>query len=236
MRWVCSNAGSSKEHVWPKWIRKHAIEVMGVSPANVQRYEGSQERIGEPPRRTSSREGHSRLSLTIKHPCEACNNGWMSRLEAKAAPILTPMIEGGQRWLADSDIRILLAWATKTALNFAYASEYSYKLPIVPDLAHHLFAGRGDYSPVPNVLAWVASYEPLGQFAYRHMTAQSYGVHPTTGDHHQVLRAVFVTGHVVFYVRFAGLGGLSDPRLARSPSAVHAPPRSSGGSQYSLAS
>ena len=197
----CGKAGSSKEHVWPGWVRRHATEVLGVSPKNVQRYEGSQEHRGALPRQTSVTKGHSRLTLTIKHPCKTCNNGWMSRLEETAAPILKPMIEGRQLELVSSDVKIVRAWATKTALNFVYASEHAYTLPIKPELAHQLFAGRNNQWPLPNVQVWTAAYEPLGQFAYRHMTARGYGLHPITGLNHQVLRVVFVAGDAVFYVR-----------------------------------
>jgi hypothetical protein len=125
----------------------------------------------------------------------------MSKLETAVAPVLTPMIEGQQRGLLTADVSVIRTWATKTALNFAYFSEHAYTLPIVPELGHQVFAARDAYSPVPNVQVWVAAYEPLGQFAYRFMTAQGYGIHPSTGDHHQVLRAVFIAGHAVFYVR-----------------------------------
>jgi len=172
-----------------------------MSLANVQEYEGVQEHRSAFPRVTKYPKGHSRLSLTISHPCKSCNNGWMSRLEAASALILRPMIEGKQRDLDAADVAKVQAWATKTALNFTFASEVGYTRPIDPQFAHQLFANRFDHSAVPNAQVWVAGYQPLGQFAYRHMTAQGYGTHPVTGRFHQVLRVVFMAGHAVFYVR-----------------------------------
>ena len=59
----CGMLGSSKEHVWPKWVRDHATEVLGISPHNVQQYEGSQEHRTRAPRLYRVRRGHSRLAL-----------------------------------------------------------------------------------------------------------------------------------------------------------------------------
>lgn len=132
------------------------------------------------------------------------------------ASILTPMMEGRQLTLSPRDRRLLCCWATKTALNFALWSRDAYTHPIPENLAHDLYAGRQDRTPVPHVQVWVASYMPLGQFAYRLMTAQGYGHHPQTGQLHSVLRVVFVAGHAIFYVRLpdspeAQLLGWRDP-------------------------
>jgi hypothetical protein len=201
----CSQEGTSKEHVWPKWIRKHAAEVMGIDPANTQKYWGAQEQKGTPPTVHGGRKGGSRLTLTTKRICEPCNNNWMSQLEDDAIPLLTPVIEGKSRQLSVPEQRVLAAWTTKTALSFVYWSEDNgaYTLPVNPRLAHDLYDSRADRSPVPNVLVWVAAYEPLGQFAYRFNTAQGYGNHPVTGEPHQILRVIFIAGHLVVYVRLA---------------------------------
>jgi hypothetical protein len=140
----------------------------------------------------------------------------MKGLEDDVASILTPMMERRQLMLSPRDRQLLCCWATKTALNFAFWSREAYTLPIPENLAHDLYAGRLERTPVPYVQVWVASYMPLGQFAYRLMTAQGYGHHPETGQLHSVLRVVFVAGHAVFYVRLpdspeAQLLGWRDP-------------------------
>jgi hypothetical protein len=147
------------------------------------------------------KKGHSRLSATIKHPCSTCNSGWMSQLEEVAAPILTPMMEGRSLLLTVDSARILQTWATKTALNFAFSYESDYSYPIPRRLSKDLYSSRNNYAPVPDAIAWVAKYDPLGQFAYQHMTAQGSGYHPTTRHFQSVIRVVFVAGHAAFYVR-----------------------------------
>ena len=197
----CGNDGSSKEHVWPRWIRKHAATVMKVSPANFQTYSSTNELLGTEPERRLHKEGHSRLSLTIQHPCEDCNTGWMHDLEDAAIPMVKPMIEGRKTRLSDKEIRILRAWATKTALHFLYNGEATWSRPIPPHLARQLYDGRTDYEPLPDVQVWSAVYSPLRQFVYRQMSALAHEIHPETHEEHVVLRSVFITGHLLLYVR-----------------------------------
>src|ERR1035438_7509535 len=151
----CHKIGTSREHVWPQWIRRHAESVMGLQLANVQGYQGAEEHKLSPPKLTFFRKGHSRLSLTIGHPCAPCNSGWMSKLEVDVAPILTPMIEGKTRLLSYEDARVLQAWATKTALNFSYAAESTFQHPMPRRLARDLYAGRVTRTPVEDVQVWI---------------------------------------------------------------------------------
>jgi hypothetical protein len=197
----CGNQGTSKEHVWPRWIRYHAVKVMKISPANFQTYLATNEHIGAEPVQKLRKKGNSRLTLTINHPCEECNTGWMHDLEDAAIPIVKPMIEGKKTRLSEPEVRILRAWATKTALHFLYDGEGTWSHPIPPHLAKSLYDGRHDYTPVPDVQVWSAVYSPLRQFMYRHMSALGYGVHPETGEEHVILRSVFIAGHMMLYVR-----------------------------------
>ena len=212
----CGNAGSSKEHVWPKWIREHAKNVMGIDPVNVQEYRGTRQHRASAPSETFEKKGHSRLSLVIRHPCVRCNNEWLSLLETAVAPILTPMIEGSDRGLSYHDARILHNWATKTALHIAYASERGFTYPVPTRLANELYAGRADNTPVRFVKVWVAKYEPLGQFAYRHMAAQGFGVVPINGEVHQVIRVIMFAGLAGFYVRMPDVSS-AQPLAWRDP-------------------
>lgn len=197
----CDNEGTSKEHVWPRWIRKHASTVMKISPANFQTYSATSEDIGQEPITNLVKKGNSRLSLTIGHPCEDCNTGWMHDLEDAAIPIVKPMIEGKKTRLSETEVRILRAWATKTALHFLYDGEENLRRPIPPHLAKQLYENRHDYTPVPDVQVWSAVYNPLRLFTYRHMSALGFGVHPETNEEHVVLRSVFLAGHMMLYVR-----------------------------------
>jgi hypothetical protein len=58
-----------------------------------------------------------RLESRVKHVCGGCNQGWMSRLEEAAKPILMPMMfDNLPLVLSPSDQWTLARWAVKTAL------------------------------------------------------------------------------------------------------------------------
>ena len=57
-------------------------------------------------------------SFRLKDVCETCNNGWMSKLEEDAKPIILDLIRN-QRDLSNLNVEergILAAWAGKTAV------------------------------------------------------------------------------------------------------------------------
>jgi hypothetical protein len=56
------------------------------------------------------------LGIAIKRPCERCNNNWMSALEQRAKPLLTPMMHGKSITLDHKEQRIIVRWLLKTAM------------------------------------------------------------------------------------------------------------------------
>jgi hypothetical protein len=199
----------SREHVWPQWVRRHAFEEQGISTENISRYWFTRERPGTAPLKSTDKKGASRLSLVSRHACEMCNKGWMSDLERRIIPVLGPMMDGRSTELSAIDLKALRAWAVKTALSFAYANRGRLSYSIPASLAHDLYAGRLTDDVPDGAQVWVAWYDPLGAFAYRHMLSLSQGGHPVAGARHLLLRVVFIAAHSVFYVR------LPDDRDAR---------------------
>jgi hypothetical protein len=67
-----------------------------------------------------------RIDWTARVVCEACNNGWMSKMENHhAKPVLTPLITGH-----DSKIEITQEIAKSIA-------SWAFKTVVVLDHAHH---------------------------------------------------------------------------------------------------
>src|ERR1041385_7393098 len=54
--------------------------------------------------------------LVVKWLCRACNNGWMSRLESQAKPIIESILDGKTTTISASAQSILALWAVKTAM------------------------------------------------------------------------------------------------------------------------
>jgi hypothetical protein len=109
-----TSATRSGEHVFAQWLLDylHAL----TSPISHFRYQADGT--------STPHRGQIALdSLRLKRICEPCNNGWMSRLEERAKPILVRLME---RKLAldaldDEQRRLLARWAGKTAIIESYA-------------------------------------------------------------------------------------------------------------------
>jgi hypothetical protein len=86
----------SKEHVWPKWLRKVI--------------EGAEGPASEHGRIIKSRDGETLwhdtwkdipINWQVAAPCKHCNEGWMEGIEVETRPILTPLIQHGDAELGD---------------------------------------------------------------------------------------------------------------------------------------
>lgn len=119
----CGRRPLTKEHAWPRWLRDR------VPATDDGRYPVSDTTKGllQYERSWASTEP---TSATVKVVCgsgadtsdlvDACNDGWMSKLESAARPILTPMIDGEAATLSLGEQQILAAWAVKTAMVFEW--------------------------------------------------------------------------------------------------------------------
>jgi len=98
----CDGAPLTVEHAFPQWLSK-------VVPGD-----GNFTNVQVLPPRASRRT--PLMDIRVRAVCAGCNNGWMSRLEAAAKPLLSPMIRGEVSTLSPSDQRTIAAWAVKTAI------------------------------------------------------------------------------------------------------------------------
>jgi hypothetical protein len=69
------------------------------------------------------RKGIALNSFTLRRICEPCNNGWMSRLEERAKPLMEPLMEGTTKLesLNEEQRQLLARWAAKTAIIETHA-------------------------------------------------------------------------------------------------------------------
>jgi hypothetical protein len=168
----CERTDLSREHVWPVWmhelIRKegfarHVRKLISTSPSspNISGEKYSIERHG------------AVATVRLKVVCQRhCNNGWMSRLETKVMPILTPLLLGQPFALGKYHQEILATWiATKLMV-----CEFSVPEDVVtPPLERSLLMGR---RLAPDIMKiWIGYYQ--GSFwssAYeRHASLLGWG-------------------------------------------------------------
>jgi hypothetical protein len=113
----CGATPVSLEHAIPEWVGD-------VLPGEGRWVQGHAERLVEKSVRRWTTDGPD---LKCKVPCQTCNSGWMSQLEDRAKPVLTPLLEGSQQRLEAHDLELISYWALKTALMLDRCSEAGHQ-------------------------------------------------------------------------------------------------------------
>lgn len=144
------------EHVFGNWLSRIGLDLEPVAHGA-----GPLNRVGQdlgvrPPFRQTVRV------------CGGCNNGWMSRLEAVAARVLTPFILGEAGQIAAEDAGAVAAWVQKTALTAMLVSSETqrsagYGLP--QSEYRGLSDARNEMQPLPASQFWVGRYAGESRFA-----------------------------------------------------------------------
>jgi hypothetical protein len=94
------------------------------------------------------------FTLTANVVCGDCNNGWMSRLEDEAKPLLFGMLHGRGRTLHRGGQLALATWALKTVLVGAHSQAGGGRL--FPGRLHrHLYVHQ---QPPEDVRIWMTTY------------------------------------------------------------------------------
>jgi|SRR5579864_430563 len=100
------------EHAYPNWI----LEVLpGEKPGTTIQTSSKLDKI-----RAWASKGQT--GVRTRSVCEKCNNGWMSKLEEVAKPLLGPLMLGETKTLDVVAQRIAIVWGLKTAMVFDASS------------------------------------------------------------------------------------------------------------------
>ncbi|RDI21705.1 hypothetical protein [Lentzea flaviverrucosa] len=147
---MCGSDGElSREHAIPAWIGR---ELNTTSEPVGHRYEGF-------PGSGISREWTAKcIDIKVKKICKTCNNGWMSRLEKEAEPVLTPLIQGTSRAVTTVECKLITRWFLKTMLMLELAGDRTQRVA----LPTHEDWVRAGHLP-PDVALWLgAARRPSG--------------------------------------------------------------------------
>ncbi len=101
----CGTRPTNKEHVFPKWL-SNVLPRMPKTLLNTTNM-----RLTSSGTQNVWPGGGASPELTAKVACEACNGGWMGRIESAAIPLLEPMILGEQVILTPGDQNTIATWA-----------------------------------------------------------------------------------------------------------------------------
>ena len=107
-----TDAPPSKEDVFAKWIAREWPD--GAKSQFV--IEGG--RTGQEFDEKWGAKGN--MGIVVTKPCERCNNGWMSRLEGRAIPILKPLLWGRATSLQIEDQLVIARWMVKTTMMYEF--------------------------------------------------------------------------------------------------------------------
>jgi hypothetical protein len=116
--WFCGTAliaaTTSKEHVFPQWLQKElGLGAVAMTPT------WHAQPLGE----LLDQRNQTWGSLVAGRICRSCNNGWMSKLEKMAMPVLLPLVRGDRdvRHLTTQGAQKVATWAVKTVLTLSAA-------------------------------------------------------------------------------------------------------------------
>lgn len=117
--WMCSatSGPQTREHIF-------ASSLQDRFPKEKLRFEPTRWAMGGVVL-ASHRGPFAGNSLVVGNVCGACNNGWMSRLEAEAAPLLVDE----QRLVAGRSAETLARWLAKTAVIINVSQTYRLLWP-----------------------------------------------------------------------------------------------------------
>ncbi len=99
----------SKEHFWSDWMSE--LISHGSESKHIHKIVSADAKIGTNQKvdKSESRQGDV-TTKKIRVVCRKCNNGWMSKIEMKAKPILTQLILGRDCCLTPEQSHTLALW------------------------------------------------------------------------------------------------------------------------------
>lgn len=140
----CGAPADSREHILPRWLQE-------VLPSDDPVVHFREIRHRETERIEWERKPFREKTRFL---CEACNGGWMSRLEDASKPLLAPALaRTGPLRLAPASQATAATWAIKTVLVFQGTQA---DVPMAP--AEHFAYVRDNERPPPGVTVWIGSH------------------------------------------------------------------------------
>ena len=127
----CSNKASTKEDAWPLWL----VNRFPTSNTSCMDAERGGNKLGN--------WLTAKPKLQLKWLCASCNNGWMSRLEVEAKPILESIFDDKLKDIDTLAQLTLARWAVKTAMvlesidserSWFYSDDERQLMPVLQSL------------------------------------------------------------------------------------------------------
>jgi hypothetical protein len=169
--------------VWPKWL----IESMGDGAAtSTTEYWNS---------KTAETKRWSGRVVVTRRLCQACNNGWMSNIEAGARPTMGGLVNDLSLRLDREQQQALALWACKTAMVSEGLTQGTNSF--YSDAQRRTF--RSTVAPLPESAIWI------GRSDEKALHGEARKLHPREAKPVAKLlddacATVLIAGHLVFNV------------------------------------
>src|SRR5579863_3278397 len=144
----CGGFGLTKEHLFADWLRDYIPREMRSHVSRVAL-------IDPPSKRQVAEQRHNGdfHSRRIRCVCGTCNNGWMSRLQNSAKPLLAPFLLGDPTTLHKRAQRVVATWTAMTVMVGEYASRECIAIPQTDrDFL------MGERQPPPHWRIWIGAH------------------------------------------------------------------------------
>jgi hypothetical protein len=205
----CGEKKTTKEHVWPRWIRQELPDIMDTNYTF--------QRGNDPPRVWKG----PAASVTVRAVCAACNNGWMSKLETAAKPLLVRMIRGQRTPLDQPAQRTLAAWALKQAMMLDLLNPGSNQPgdTVISDSHYEHLRVHGE--PPATTFVWITATDGKHQAdTYYNGHAIELHLDPLDRPNEIAYVATFAIRHVAFQVLGTNLSGASWKHIGAAAAAL----------------
>jgi hypothetical protein len=152
----CGGFGLSKEHIFAEWIQQlippRFTRTRHHATLGNLAFKGKLDRPGDP------------LSRRLRVVCKPCNEGWMSRLQSQAKPVVSSLIKGEWTTLNDVQQKLVASWMAMTTMVLEFADIATIAIPTVERERFYVVK-----EPAPEWYIWIAPYEgEAGSGAFWH--------------------------------------------------------------------
>jgi hypothetical protein len=155
----CGGRPTTKEHVFPFWLRQ---AVGGGGDATHLRLEGRERGPGVGDQLAYDRMWAApEADVAVRAVCASCNNGWMNDLDHEVEPLIVPLIRNQPCEIAEDDQVLLARWSTKIGLLLEHTrsrSDLTRRRSLTPPRAYEEF--RRTLLPPPETRIWMFRVHP----------------------------------------------------------------------------
>lgn len=178
----------SREHIYADWLKDY-IEKTESHTFHLTTFMG-----GAPVRGKLYRPGDAH-SQRLRVVCSSCNNGWMSRLQEKAKPLLVPLIKDEWPVLNKDTQATIASWIVMTTMVVEFANPETAAIP--QKQRTHFMANQ---KTPPDWSIWIGRQDPEGQHPayFNHFGRRLLSGLPHHLTAHHIQMTTFTIGRFFF--------------------------------------